>query len=89
MLDQDLKSIQECPTCASVNIVYSQLRDQIICRDCGLIFEPLAPEALKQKPVHIKHIKKVVVHKKVVKKKAVKKAVKKLVKKAAKKKKRK
>ncbi len=33
-----------CPDCASTNIVRSQMRDQIICRECGLIFEPLAPQ---------------------------------------------
>ncbi|MBS3148950.1 hypothetical protein J4219_08815 [Candidatus Woesearchaeota archaeon] len=35
--------IKECPDCASPNIVHSQDRDQIICRDCGLIYEPLTP----------------------------------------------
>jgi len=41
---EDLKNIKECPDCASMNVLYSQIRDQIICRDCGLIFEPLVPE---------------------------------------------
>lgn len=43
MID-DINKIKECPDCASMNIVYSISRDQIICKDCGLIFEPLAPE---------------------------------------------
>ena len=39
---EDIHDIKECPDCASINIVYG-IRDQVICRDCGLIFEPLAP----------------------------------------------
>lgn len=40
--------MRECPDCASMNVFYSELRDQIICRDCGVIFEPLAPELEKK-----------------------------------------
>ena len=36
--------LKECPDCASTNIGKSEIRDQVICRDCGLIFEPLDPE---------------------------------------------
>lgn len=36
--------IKECPDCASTNIGKSEIRDQVICRECGLIFEPLDPE---------------------------------------------
>ncbi len=43
MID-DINRIKECPDCASMNIVYSISRDQVICKDCGLIFEPLLPE---------------------------------------------
>lgn len=39
---EDITKITECPDCASTNIVHGS-RDQVICRDCGLIFEPLAP----------------------------------------------
>jgi len=46
MVPEDhLESVTECPDCASQNIVHGLMRDQIICRDCGLIFEPLAPAA--------------------------------------------
>ena len=48
--DDHLENITECPDCASQNIVHGMMRDQIICRDCGLIFEPLAPAA-KAAPV--------------------------------------
>ena len=40
---RDIQQIKECPDCASSNIVHNQAREQIICRECGLIFEPLAP----------------------------------------------
>lgn len=41
----DVHDIKECPDCASQNIVYNDERQQVICRDCGLIYEPLTPEA--------------------------------------------
>ncbi|MEM2916044.1 MAG: TFIIB-type zinc ribbon-containing protein [Candidatus Woesearchaeota archaeon] len=41
--DDHLQSINECPDCASENIVHSTMRDQVICKDCGLVFEPFAP----------------------------------------------
>ena len=34
------KDGEECPACASMNTVYSEIREQTICRDCGMIFEP-------------------------------------------------
>jgi hypothetical protein len=40
--------LQECPDCASGNVVCDDAREQLICRDCGLIFEPLAPESEKK-----------------------------------------
>lgn len=39
----DINQIRECPDCASNNIVHNLQREQVICRECGLIFEPLAP----------------------------------------------
>ncbi|MEM4240178.1 MAG: TFIIB-type zinc ribbon-containing protein [Candidatus Woesearchaeota archaeon] len=41
--DDHLQSINECPDCASENIVHSTMRDQVICKDCGLVFEPFTP----------------------------------------------
>ncbi|VVB80952.1 Uncharacterised protein [uncultured archaeon] len=38
-----MENIRECPDCASTNIVQSTERDQLICRECGLI-QPLMPE---------------------------------------------
>ncbi len=43
----EIGQIRECPDCASANIVRNETREQIICRDCGLIFEPLAPQLEK------------------------------------------
>ena len=40
--------LQECPDCASSNVICDDAREQLICRDCGLIFEPLAPESKKK-----------------------------------------
>jgi transcription initiation factor TFIIIB Brf1 subunit/transcription initiation factor TFIIB len=40
---RNIHEVKECPDCASDNIIYDDERDQVICRDCGLIFEPLAP----------------------------------------------
>lgn len=44
-----IRQIKECPDCGSDNIVYSEIRDQIVCRDCGLIYEPLAITEKKTK----------------------------------------
>ncbi len=40
---KDIYQIRECPDCASSNIVHNERREQVICRECGLIFEPLSP----------------------------------------------
>jgi len=40
---EDIQQIKECPDCASPNIVHNMRRDQVICRECGLIYEPLTP----------------------------------------------
>ncbi len=46
----NLTNIKECPDCASVNILFSQAREQVICRECGLIFEPFVAEEPLVKP---------------------------------------
>ena len=35
---------KECPDCGSTNILYESTTEQLICHDCGLIFEELLPE---------------------------------------------
>ena len=67
--------INECPDCASTNIVHGMMRDQVICRDCGLIFEETVPAPVV-KPVKIARPKKTKAKKTKAKKK-VKKAPKK------------
>mgnify|MGYP000014654836 CR=1 FL=1 len=80
--------MDECPDCASMNVVNSRMREQIICRDCGLIFEPFK-EGINLGPIEERTVlskrepkKKVVakkkkpVSKKVVKKKPAKKKTK-------------
>lgn len=41
---KDIHEVKECPDCASQNLVYQDRLEQVICRDCGLIFEPLIPQ---------------------------------------------
>lgn len=41
---RNIREVKACPDCASDNISYDDERDQVICRDCGLIFEPLTPD---------------------------------------------
>ena len=38
----------ECAECGSNNVVYDKKKQQIICDDCGAIFEELAPEQEKK-----------------------------------------
>ncbi len=41
---QDIKEVKECPECGSVEITHNERKQQVICRACGMIFEPMAPE---------------------------------------------
>jgi ribosomal protein S27E len=41
---KNIKNVRECPSCCSENIVHNEARDQVVCQDCGEIFEPLAPK---------------------------------------------
>lgn len=44
----DLSKLKSCPECASDNIFYSKIRDELICRDCGGIFSKLTPEQMEK-----------------------------------------
>lgn len=33
-----MAELEECPDCASTNIIYSKVEKGIICRDCGGVF---------------------------------------------------
>lgn len=39
---------KECPDCGSPNVLYESTTEQLICHDCGLIFEELPPEDEKE-----------------------------------------
>ena len=66
---KNIQQIRECPDCASSNIVHNEEREEVICRECGLIFEPLAPQmeeafershkiSMPAKPVKARKVKK-------------------------------
>ncbi|MBI4140529.1 hypothetical protein HY485_01685 [Candidatus Woesearchaeota archaeon] len=38
--EKEVAEINECPACASLNIVQNTQREQIVCKDCGIIFQP-------------------------------------------------
>ncbi len=69
----DIMEKKDCPYCGSSNVVYN-LRGQLICRDCGLIFEPIAPlpppkhKKVKRAPVRVVKRKKAKVRTKAVRK---------------------
>ena len=38
----------ECAECGSKNVHYNEKKEQIICKDCGAIFEEMAPAREKK-----------------------------------------
>ena len=52
----DITKIKECPDCGSSNITKNKEKQQVICKDCGLIYEPFTEivgveKAAKEKTV--------------------------------------
>jgi len=45
---KDIHQINVCPDCGSSKIVHNDRKQQIICKDCGLIYEPLSPNEEKK-----------------------------------------
>jgi len=45
---KDVCKLRECPECGSRNVICSEARQQLICKDCGCIFEPLLEEDEKK-----------------------------------------
>ena len=45
---KDIHKIKECPDCGSTELVYKDKTNQVVCKECGLIFEPMAPKAEKK-----------------------------------------
>jgi len=44
LLEEEEAPTKPCPECGSLNVVYSQISDELICKDCGVIFAELSPE---------------------------------------------
>ena len=44
----DLSTLKFCPECASSNVFYSKMRDELVCRGCGGIFSRLTPDQMKK-----------------------------------------
>jgi transcription initiation factor TFIIIB Brf1 subunit/transcription initiation factor TFIIB len=38
-----IDEVKECPDCASADIIHNDHRQQVICKDCGLIYQELTP----------------------------------------------
>ncbi|MFC1741145.1 TFIIB-type zinc ribbon-containing protein [Nanoarchaeota archaeon] len=45
---RESKRRKDCPDCGSVNILFDADTEQIICHDCGLMFEEIPPEFAKR-----------------------------------------
>jgi ribosomal protein S27E len=41
---KERKRRKDCPDCGSINIIFDPETEQLICQDCGLIFEELPPD---------------------------------------------
>ncbi len=44
----ETKKLRVCPECGSSNVTRSKVKEQIMCRDCGLVFEELTTQAEKK-----------------------------------------
>ena len=44
----NIHDVKICPECSGSNIVHNDKLDQVVCKDCGEIFEPLAPKEEKE-----------------------------------------
>jgi len=38
---KNIKEVKECPECGSMRIIHNQRLQQVICKDCGMIYEPM------------------------------------------------
>jgi len=55
---KDVCELKECPECGSMNIICNKQRNQLICRDCGVIYEPMVPKD-EEKFERVSGIKKI------------------------------
>jgi len=44
----NIQKIKECPDCGSESIQHKESINQVICKECGLIYEPMAPKVEKK-----------------------------------------
>ena len=44
----DVKKIEACPECGSINIVHIEDKDEVVCKDCGAIFAELGKKDEKK-----------------------------------------
>lgn len=45
---KDIHEVEECPECGSTEITHNEKTQQVICRSCGMIYEPMAPKREEQ-----------------------------------------
>ncbi len=48
-MTEDIRKIKECPDCGGINLIYKDAESQVICKDCGLIYEPLVEGSKNKK----------------------------------------
>lgn len=47
-MTRNIHQIVTCPDCGGSNLSYNDADNQVICKDCGLIYEPLEPAQEKK-----------------------------------------
>ncbi|MBW2972156.1 hypothetical protein KY359_03930 [Candidatus Woesearchaeota archaeon] len=47
-VSREVKRRKDCPDCGSINIIFDPETEQLICQDCGAIFEELPPDMEKR-----------------------------------------
>lgn len=45
---KDVKELKECPECGSTDITIVEEKNQLVCKSCGLVYEPMAKEREEQ-----------------------------------------
>ena len=48
MAKKKLKDQNLCPECGSENVIYKRDDDELVCKDCGMIFSKLTHDDEKQ-----------------------------------------
>ena len=45
---KDIHNVKVCPECGSDQITHNDKTQQVVCRTCGMIYEPMAPKREEQ-----------------------------------------